>query len=138
MAWFGEAGLRWMLRLVAAPVQDQQQQSSKASPRQRELVSLCQLPFVLTPEAKARIMQGEALMQKQHQAQAWTIQVIMITQQALQTTQCLRLSKGFVVLHLVHMWCGKYGCRAYCHGATLSVQQHGAQDGAVQCSLASS
>lgn len=52
-----------------------QQNSSKGSPWHRELVSLCQLPFVLNPEAKARIMQGEALLQKQHLAQALTIQV---------------------------------------------------------------
>ena len=53
----------------------EQHKSNKAGARQRELVSLCQLPFVLTPEAKARIMQGEALLQKQHQAQALSIQV---------------------------------------------------------------
>ena len=53
----------------------EQHKGSKGHPRQRELVSLCQLPFVLTPEAKAKIMQGEALLQKQHQMQALTIQV---------------------------------------------------------------
>ncbi len=46
-----------------------------AGPSQRELVTLCQLPFVLSPEAKARIMQGEALLTKQHQVQASAIQV---------------------------------------------------------------
>ncbi len=44
-------------------------------PGQRELVTLCQLPFVLSPEAKARIMQGEALLTKQHQVQTSAIQV---------------------------------------------------------------
>ncbi|KAL3150237.1 hypothetical protein ABBQ32_000095 [Trebouxia sp. C0010 RCD-2024] len=54
----------------------EQHKGSKGQPRQRELVSLCQLPFVLTPEAKAKIMQGEALLQKQHQMQALTIQAL--------------------------------------------------------------
>ncbi|DBA87172.1 TPA: hypothetical protein ACH3X2_005178 [Trebouxia sp. C0005] len=45
-------------------------------PGQRELVTLCQLPFVLSPEAKARIMQGEALLTKQHQVQASAIQAL--------------------------------------------------------------
>ena len=55
-------------------VQDQHK-SSKAGTWLGQLVSLCQLPYVLSPEAKARIMQGEALLQKQHQAQTLTIQV---------------------------------------------------------------
>ena len=41
----------------------------------RELLTLCQLPFVLNAEAKARIMQGEALLIKQHQVQSSAIQV---------------------------------------------------------------
>ena len=46
--------------------------------RGKELVSLCQLPLVLDPEAKARIMQGEALLQKQHEVQASAINVSML------------------------------------------------------------
>ncbi len=59
----------------------QEHRNEKSSPGrgggagQRELVTLCQLPFVLSPEAKARIMQGEALLTKQHQVQASAIQV---------------------------------------------------------------
>ena len=47
----------------------------KGEGRGKELVSLCQLPLVLDPEAKARIMQGEALLQKQHEVQASAINV---------------------------------------------------------------
>ena len=64
-----------VLKLSGCTCVQDQQHSGQVSPRQRELVSLCQLPFVLNPEAKARIMQGEAVLQKQHQAQTLTIQV---------------------------------------------------------------
>ena len=47
----------------------------KGEAGREELVSLCQLPLVLDPEAKARIMQGEALLQKQHEVQASAINV---------------------------------------------------------------
>lgn len=40
-----------------------------------QLLSLCQTRFILDPEAKARIMQGEALLQKQHSVQASAINV---------------------------------------------------------------
>lgn len=110
------------------PWAQDQQQSSKASPRQRQLVSLCQLPFVLNPEAKARIMQGEALLQKQHQAQAWTIQVI-IQQAIVMTTPAPKQSVCSVALSLYV--CGNDGFRTCLYRAALSVQQNNAQDGAV-------
>ena len=39
------------------------------------LVSLCQMPWLLTPEAKARILHGEALMQQQQHLNQAAMQV---------------------------------------------------------------
>lgn len=64
-------------------------------------MSLCQLPFVLTPEAKAKIMQGEALLQKQHQMQALTIQVSFNTEFPIGVT--------FGLYHDGHLRCGYQG-----------------------------
>ena len=74
-AWVPLVRLVVVFKVLGCACVQEQHKNSKVSPRQRELVSLCQLPFVLNPEAKARIMQGEALLQKQHQAQALTLQV---------------------------------------------------------------
>ena len=85
--WWGRLGQRSLLcALLSADggcggVQEHNRghQQGEGGPRQSQLVSLCQLPFVLSPEAKARIMQGEALLQKQHQVQASAIQVTLTT-----------------------------------------------------------
>ena len=50
----------------------------EAAKRQRgptELTSLCELPFVLTPEAKGRIFRIEAAMEMNLQVRSWSINV---------------------------------------------------------------
>ena len=42
-------------------------QMSEPEARRGPLASICQVPFVLTPEAKGRILQGEANLQKRHE-----------------------------------------------------------------------
>lgn len=56
-----------------------QQRAGKRKPGPKaagltELVSLCQVPFVLTPKAKARVLQTEATLQKQEQMRAGSMQ----------------------------------------------------------------
>lgn len=43
--------------------------------RLTELVSLCQVPFILTPQAKCAILQAEATMHKQNEIQNSGLQV---------------------------------------------------------------
>eukprot|EP00803_Ostreobium_quekettii_P009976 evm.model.scf_2796.2 EVM.evm.TU.scf_2796.2 scf_2796:5567-19194(-) len=40
------------------------------------LISMCEFPFVLDPDAKSRILQGESNLQKQHQVQSSAIQAL--------------------------------------------------------------
>jgi hypothetical protein len=40
-------------------------------------VSLCQMPYLLTPEAKSHILHGESMMQKQHIMSAHAMQVCL-------------------------------------------------------------
>ena len=55
-------------------VQDQRQKKANQSGG-TELVSVCQTAFCLTPQAKAKILQIDAYMQKQAHFQSGSIQV---------------------------------------------------------------
>lgn len=85
----------------------------------RELVTLCQLPFVLNAEAKARIMQGEALLIKQHHVQSSAIQVRRSTACcccASDTPASLScLAAGAEALHLKWLLAA-HGCKLDCPG----------------------
>lgn len=49
----------------------------RGSPQQgaTQLVSLCEVPFVLTPEAKGRIFKFEAAFQMHHQVHSFSVNV---------------------------------------------------------------
>ena len=58
------------LSTAPAPSSSSSSSSCLAHLRLGELASFCQLPFLLTPEAKGRILQGEANLQKRHEMRA--------------------------------------------------------------------
>ena len=60
----------------ACGAQDETEQARRAgAPHSTELLSICQVPFLLTPKAKVQVLQTEAALQKQHQMQHSSIQV---------------------------------------------------------------
>lgn len=69
------ADFRLRLQLNATGVQDQKRRKQQGASDGTELVSVCQTAFCLTPQAKSKILQIEAFMQKQAHFQSGSMQV---------------------------------------------------------------
>lgn len=79
--------------LIPGPA-DSQQEGAKRHRGATELVSLCDVPFVLTPEAKAAIFKIEAMVEMNIQVQSWSINVRLPCSRrpcCAQTAPCLML-----------------------------------------------
>ena len=78
--------------LLGGVQQEASRRTQAGKPHLTELVSLCQVPFLLTPKAKAHVLQIEAWMQKQSSVNASSLRVRLQPQHAsAQGGTCLTL-----------------------------------------------